>query len=82
MKGIGPKTAAKYRAAGIADMETLTRAPASKLAEVAGLDKKVVEAETAKPVAKAAGTTETKPATRARAKGKPAGKGGGKGGGK
>ena len=82
VKGIGPKTAAKYRAAGIADMETLTRAPASKLAEVAGLDKKVVEAETAKPVAKAAGTTETKPATRAKAKGKPAGKGGGKGGGK
>lgn len=46
VKGIGPKTAARYRAAGIADMETLTRAPASKLAEAAGLDKRVVEAET------------------------------------
>ncbi len=48
VKGIGPKTAGKYRAAGIADMETLTRAPASKLAEVVGLDKRVVEAETEK----------------------------------
>jgi hypothetical protein len=46
VKDIGPKTAARYRAAGIADMETLTRAPASKLAEAAGLDKRVVEAET------------------------------------
>lgn len=64
VKGIGPKTADKYRAAGIGDMETLTRAPASKLAEVAGLDKRVVEAETTRtpergavPVAPVVGDT-------------------------
>jgi hypothetical protein len=38
IKGIGPKTANRLRAAGIADIESLLRTPTAKLVEIAGFD--------------------------------------------
>jgi predicted flap endonuclease-1-like 5' DNA nuclease len=45
IKGIGPKTAEKLRAAGIPDVETFLRTPGEKLVEVAGFDADVMRGE-------------------------------------
>lgn len=43
IKGIGPKTAAKLRAAGIPDVEAFLKTPDEKLVEIAGFDADVVK---------------------------------------
>jgi predicted flap endonuclease-1-like 5' DNA nuclease len=48
VRGIGPKTAAKLRAAGIPDVESLARTRAARLVEIAGFDAGVVRAEAEK----------------------------------
>jgi predicted flap endonuclease-1-like 5' DNA nuclease len=47
IKGIGPVTAAKLRAAGIPDVEALLRTPGEKLVEIAGFDAEVLRKEAA-----------------------------------
>ena len=62
VRGIGPKTAAKLRAAGIPDVETLARTEASKLVEIAGFDARMVQAEAQKTL-KQTSPIEAKPAS-------------------
>ncbi|HVO08508.1 MAG TPA: DUF6519 domain-containing protein [Burkholderiaceae bacterium] len=50
IKGIGPAIAAKLRAAGIPDVETLLRTPGAKLVEIAGFDADVLRKEAASAV--------------------------------
>jgi len=45
VRGIGPKTAARLRAEGIADVEALLRTPVSRLVGIAGFDADVVRRE-------------------------------------
>jgi predicted flap endonuclease-1-like 5' DNA nuclease len=52
IKGIGPKTAARLRAAGIADVEAYVRTPTQKLVEIAGFDARVSQREAQKRVEK------------------------------
>jgi hypothetical protein len=55
IKGIGPKTADRLRAAGIADVEAYVRTPAQKLVDIAGFDARVLHREAEKVLAKATG---------------------------
>ena len=43
IRGVGPKTADRLRAAGIADIEALARTPGEKLVELAGKDARVLK---------------------------------------
>jgi hypothetical protein len=78
VKGIGPATASRLRAAGIPDVATLLRTPGARLVEIAGFDAEVMrthareaqrKAETARAPDKSAEPSETpaeKPAARKR----------------
>ena len=55
IKGIGPKTADRLRAAGIADVEAYVRTPAQKLVDIAGFDAHVLHREAQKVMAKVTG---------------------------
>jgi len=65
IRGVGPVTAGRLRAAGIDDIETLLRTPSSRLVEIAGFDADVVRREARDSLERArstdtpAGTTRT-----------------------
>ena len=61
VRGIGPKTAEKLRAAGIPDLESLLRTPGSTLVGIAGFDADVMR-ERAREAVDAAGRTRQPPA--------------------
>ncbi len=62
IKGIGPVTAAKLRAAGIPDVETFLRTPGEKLVEIAGYDAEVLRKQAEEAVRGGAATEgETPP---------------------
>ena len=63
IRGIGPKTATKLRAAGIADVPEFEKTPGSALVKVAGFDKVPPKPTAAKPAAPAgkASTPTVKP---------------------
>src|SRR5262249_14253917 len=63
IKGIGPKTADRLRAAGIADVEAYVRTPAQKLVDIAGFDAHVLHREAEKVMAKVTGAVARKAAT-------------------
>ena len=53
VKGIGPKTAAKLRAAGIPDLETLLGTPGDRLVELAGFDAEAIRHDAEKVLGEA-----------------------------
>jgi predicted flap endonuclease-1-like 5' DNA nuclease len=54
VRGIGPKTAEKLRAAGIPDLEALLRTPGARLVDVAGFDADVMRERAREAVSEAA----------------------------
>ncbi len=75
VKGIGPKTAAKLRAAGIPDLETLIATDSKKLVDLFGFDAAVIKRDATKAVAKPTpgkpAEAKVEPATHAEAKTEP-----------
>lgn len=62
VKGIGPKTAAKLRAAGIPDLETLLRTPGDRLVDLAGFDAEALRRDAGRVLGEAHPPT-TEPST-------------------
>jgi predicted flap endonuclease-1-like 5' DNA nuclease len=61
IKGIGPKTADKLRAAGIPDVETLLRTPGERLVEIAGFDAEGTRREAERVLKEGAGRAKPAP---------------------